>query len=193
METVQDTYGDSFFRKRNSLSWRVPLVCDAIISAYPGVKSIVDCGAAIGDYVKGFTDRKIVALGIEGSEASKPYWVTPDMQVHDLRIPIYPGRFDLCMSLEVAEHIEPEFAEIYAQNLCKLSNNVLLTAAPPGQLGVGHVNCQPKDYWINLFKKLDYSTDYHIMKIILDAWSNVKKKKGMNAYFSNLLIFKKND
>ena len=193
MKTVEETYGDRFFRKRNSLSWRVPLVCDAIIKAYPDIEFVYDCGCAIGDFVKGFNDRGLVANGFEGSSSVLPYIVDPNVEITDLREPFYAPHYGLCMSFEVAEHIEPEYAEIYVQNLCRLSDNVLITAAPPGQLGVGHVNCQPQEYWIDLFKKLDFLPDYHIMKFIRDAWGNVKTKKGMNAYYSNLLVFRKHN
>ena len=191
MKTVEQTYGDRFFRKRNSLSWRVPLVCNAIIKAFPEAESVIDCGCAIGDYVKGFEDRGLVADGIEGSKDSMPYWASKNIQVKDLRIPVNIGKRDICMSLEVAEHLEPEYAKIYVQNLCNLSDNVIITAAPPGQLGVGHVNCKPKDFWADLFLKLDFSADYHIINVIQNVWQDVKKKKGMNAYYSNLLVFGK--
>lgn len=192
MKTVKETYGDRFFRKRNSLSWRVPLVCNAIIKAYPNMKSVIDVGCAIGDYVKGFNDRELMADGIEGSEASIPYQIEPHfILIQDIRLPFSLGERDLCMSLEVLEHVEPEYAEILVQNLTNLSDNVLITAAPPGQLGVGHVNCQPQSYWIDMFKKLDFCIDNHIMNIIRNEWEDVKKKKGMNAYYANLLAFRK--
>jgi hypothetical protein len=191
MKTVEETYGDRFFRKRNSLSWRVPLVCDAILKAYPEIKSVYDCGCAIGDYVNGFNARRLMADGFEGSEAVLPHVVDPNVFIRDLRIPIEAPPHDLCMSFEVAEHIETEYANVYVRNLCYLSDNVLITAAPPGQLGVGHVNCQYQSYWIDLFKKLDFCIDHHIINIIRNEWEDVKRKKGMNAYYANLLAFRR--
>lgn len=191
MKTVEETYGDRFFRKRSSLSWRVPLVCDAILKAYPYVRTVVDCGCAIGDYVKGFNNRGLTAFGFEGSSAVLPHIVDPNVSIVDLRKPFVCSKLHFCMSFEVAEHIEPEYAEIYVQNLCNLSDNVLITAAPPGQLGVGHVNCQPQSYWVDLFKKLDFYVDHHIINIIRNEWRNFEKKKGMNAYYANLLAFGK--
>lgn len=191
MNKLEDVYGDKFFRKRNSLSWRVPYVCNAIIKAYPAAKSIVDVGCAIGDYTRGFLDRGIVAGGIEGSSASKSYWVVPNIQIYDLRKLFATWEYDLAMCFEVLEHVEPEYAGILVQNLINLSNNILVSAAPPGQLGVGHVNCQPKKYWIELFDRVDYIADHNIVNIIRNEWQPVKEKRAMRAYYQNLMAFRK--
>ena len=58
------------------------------------------------------------------------------------------------MCLEVAEHIETARSEQLVQNICSLSDQyILFSAAPPGQGGVGHINEQPWEFWINLFEK----------------------------------------
>ncbi len=65
-------------------------------------------------------------------------------------------RFDLAMSLEVAEHLHPSAAKPFVRFLADLSDAVLFSAAYPGQGGANHVNEQKPSYWANLFGELGY-------------------------------------
>lgn len=58
--------------------------------------------------------------------------------------------WDLAICLEVAEHLPPESAEPLVAGLAQ-ATTVLFSAATPGQPGVNHINCQPHDYWHQLF------------------------------------------
>src|SRR5205814_2318448 len=60
---------------------------------------------------------------------------------------------DLVMSLEVAEHIKPEFASGFIRSLCNLGDVILFSAAIPNQGGVLHYNEQYPKYWIEKFKE----------------------------------------
>lgn len=70
---------------------------------------------------------------------------------HDLNLPFDLKRqFDLVTSIEVVEHIRPESEGALSDTLVRHvapGGRLVLTAAPPGQDGDGHVNCQPKKYW----------------------------------------------
>jgi len=58
---------------------------------------------------------------------------------------------------EVAEHVKPEFADSLVQQLTSLANQVVFSAAVPGQGGgVDHVNEQPNSYWITRFAESGY-------------------------------------
>jgi len=41
------------------------------------------------------------------------------------------------------------------------SKHILFSAARPGQWGDGHINCQPKQFWIDLIQESDWSFDEH--------------------------------
>jgi hypothetical protein len=77
-------------------------------------------------------------------------------------------RYDLAISLEVAEHLPPTAAAGFVSLLADLSDFVLFSAAVPGQGGVGHVNEQWPDYWISLFAGHGYSCLDVIRKRIWD-------------------------
>jgi len=76
---------------------------------------------------------------------------------HDLAEPIKLGkRFDLAISLEVAEHLPSGCADQFVENLVSLSNFVLFSAAPPLQGGTNHINEQPIEYWVEKFEQRGY-------------------------------------
>jgi hypothetical protein len=105
--------------------------------------------------------------------------------------------FDLCISLEVAEHIDQKQAEPFVQMLCKLSEVILFGAAIQYQGGTNHINEQWQTYWIELFKK----NGYECLDIIRpNVWDNNKVewwykqntfvfiKKTSNKISTNTLI-----
>ena len=51
---------------------------------------------------------------------------------------------------EVAEHIHSKYVSSLLDTLTNHGNRILLSAARPGQGGLGHLKEQPPDYWIAL-------------------------------------------
>ncbi len=70
---------------------------------------------------------------------------------HDLTQPLDLGRvFDMILCLEVAEHIPEASARMLCDNISAHrhpNTRLIFSAALPGQIGAGHVNCQPPPYW----------------------------------------------
>ena len=191
MKPLEDIYKGSFFGRRNRLMWRVDPVCNAIYSVLKPA-SIIDVGCAIGDYVKGFTDRGVIAYGLEGSENARPFLVVPEERIffEDLRMRVRIDMcFDLAMCFEVVEHIEPEYTKQLINNLVCLSPRVLVTAAALGEGGHYHVNCQPHEYWIEEFKGFGYKYIPRIVGLIQKEWESWKTKKEMSSYYKNLMYF----
>lgn len=193
MDNVAGTYKGGFFKNRHRLSWRAPIVVDALVRTFQltQLSTVIDIGCAIGDYVAEFNKKGYQAYGLEGSEAARPFFVSPNVSVCDIREPlIFKADYSLAISLEVAEHIAPEYATTYVENLTRLSDTILITAAPPGQKGHGHVNCQEKGWWEAEFKQLNYLRDIALEDLFranLAAW---KHRKEVNVYAHNVLIFK---
>ncbi|PZV21678.1 MAG: methyltransferase type 12 [Snowella sp.] len=65
-------------------------------------------------------------------------------------------RFDLAVSLEVAEHLQPESSPTLVQWLTQVAPVVVFSAAVPCQDGHGHINLQPRDYWHKLFTQANF-------------------------------------
>lgn len=193
MIDLRTMYKGRYFARRNSLEWRAVPVCDAIIDNL-NPKSVVDVGCAVGDLIKEFDKRQIVCYGIEGHENVVPYLMVDEEKVFikDLRFPLNLSlQCDLAICLEVAEHIDKECADQFVDNLIGLSRKVLLSAAPPGQGGHGHVNCQFPDYWKYKFVNKRYVFEEHITLSIMEALAPWKDKKGIKAYYDNLMYFRR--
>lgn len=192
MYDLEKAYKPRFFSQRIKLAWRITEVCNAIYEVLKP-KSLIDFGCGNGDLVKGFLNLGIDAYGVEGSKNCICYmqFSMERLKIWDLRRSWNtPPRVDLAMSFEVAEHIEEEFANTYIQNMVRASDQILITAAGPGQGGLNHVNCQPKQYWINLFSAFEYTRDPIIEDLIKGRFIH-KSTKGVIAYYKNLLFFER--
>jgi 2-polyprenyl-3-methyl-5-hydroxy-6-metoxy-1,4-benzoquinol methylase len=120
--------------------------------------TVVDVGCGTGSTLRQFVEAGIAAVGVEASRAAIRASEHPELiRRHDLRRPLDLGRrFDLVWCFEVAEHIHPSHVEAFVDNLCRHSDIITLSAAPPGQGGEGHFNEQPQSYWVSMFAKRGY-------------------------------------
>lgn len=192
MNPLEEIYPNRFFSRRNSLNWRAKFVCEAVRDVLAPV-SVIDVGCAIGDLVKRFLALGIDAYGLEGSRGCLPYLEVESDRVfiEDLRLPIDVGRYDLAICFEVAEHIEPEYADQFLANLTGMSDRVLMSAAPPFQGGHYHVNCQPQEYWTEKMAALGFAPDTGIVEAIKQRLAPWQNKPGIKAYYQNLLYFER--
>lgn len=194
---LEKIYGRSFFSRRYKLNWRAPMVVGSLCAAFDlqdGYDcTVIDVGCAQGDIVHCFnTMTQTKAWGLEGSPAAIEYLeCSPDVVImHDLREPLNVGeKFTLSICLEVAEHIEPKYADTFVDTLCSLSDQVVLSAATPGQGGHYHVNCRPYSFWIDKFSARGYSHQIEIEEALKHYLSPWKHKPGIKAYYHNILVF----
>jgi SAM-dependent methyltransferase len=155
------------------------------------VASVVDVGCGDGSWLAGFRETGTARiLGIDGD------WVAADQLLIDpncfrrmsLDGPIGIGeRFDLAVSLEVAEHLPAENADRFVAELCRLAPVVLFSAAIPFQGGLNHFNEQWPDYWATRFDSQGY---YAIDALRLSLWED----PGVAWWYKqNLLLFASED
>ena len=175
------------------MGWRGEPTCKPIKEVLDP-QSVIDVGCACGDLIKGFEDLGITCYGLEGAKTVIPYLMVDESKVffEDLRLPLNINHFfDLVICFEVAEHIEPEYADQFVDNLTKLSWKILMSAAPVGQGGHYHVNCQPYEYWIYKFAVRGYIYNPTVCEKIKTLWEPWKKKPGILAFYRNLLYFER--
>ena len=124
-------------------------------------KSVIDIGCGTGSFLSVLLDLGINdVLGVEGEWLNKnKLFINKEIVVtKDLEKPFFLERkFDLVISLEVAEHIGKEYSEIFVKNLTDLGDVILFSAALPGQGGQNHLNEQWPEFWQNIFKAKGYS------------------------------------
>jgi SAM-dependent methyltransferase len=184
-------YKESFFKNRHKLAWRAPVVCKPIVK-YLKPKSLLDAGCATGDLVAEFVALGVDAYGLEGSHKCIKFLECSITRVFffDLRQPVpLSRRYDLVTCFEVAEHVDPDCSHQFVENLCGLSDRVLMSAAPPGQGGHHHVNCQDPEYWQIQFGYRGYERVPWVEQALKAAWQPWSHKPGVKAYYDNLLYF----
>lgn len=132
----------------------------SIVQQYIKPSSVVDIGCGLGTWLSVIRNNGINdILGIDGDYIDRNLLLIPSNKFMptDLREKINLSRkFDLCMSLEVAEHLDKEYADLFVKNLVDLSDVILFSAAIPEQTGTCHYNEQWPEYWINIFSKYNY-------------------------------------
>jgi 2-polyprenyl-3-methyl-5-hydroxy-6-metoxy-1,4-benzoquinol methylase len=163
----------------------IPLVNDVVKPA-----SVIDVGCGVGNWLKVWLEDIGVQniQGIEGPYLSPKLLQVDPKYVHfqDLKSKFeITGRYDLAMSLEVAEHLPHATAEHFVSSLTHLSDIILFSAAIPGQEGTYHVNEQPPEYWAAIFLKFGYVPVDHLRDQI---WNNEEVEWW---YQQNLLFYVK--
>ncbi|MDD5618149.1 MAG: methyltransferase domain-containing protein, partial [Candidatus Omnitrophica bacterium] len=181
----------SFFDK--NLKWNVPISGKFvdILMRYFHPSSVVDVGCGNAEFLHEFQKRKVLIKGYEGSRhAIDSALVDKEfIELFDLRNAIQDSRkYDLVLCLEVAEHIEKDFSPKLVENVTKLGDTVLFTAAPPGQGGHFHMNEQPREFWIDLFAIRNFSIDEYLATTLK---KEMKDKGILSWYCDNLMVFKR--
>jgi SAM-dependent methyltransferase len=153
-------YGDAFFAdvERTSLASARRVVPAAVATWHPA--SVIDVGCGEGIWAAVFEAEGVPAVGVDGSYVRPERRLVDRFVACDLREPLPAlGRFDLCVSLEVAEHLPAAVAGTFVAGLAGLADRVLFSAAVPGQGGTDHVNEQPHGYWIERFARAGFRAD----------------------------------
>ena len=161
---IDSMYSDLFFRDNIADTLPMAKYLSPKIAEMLNVKSVLDVGCATGHWLKCFSDLGINIQGLEGSTNTLNHLMIPreSVSIFDLRDEYTTQHnVDLVMSIEVAEHIEEHFADNYV-NVLTMHNSkyILMTAAPPGQGGTGHVNLKPKEYWMEKLHCFGYKRDW---------------------------------
>jgi cyclopropane fatty-acyl-phospholipid synthase-like methyltransferase len=175
----------------------VPIVLDII-----SPQNVVDIGCGIGTWLKAFKNKGVDdVLGLDGvwcnTDLLYKYITSQEFIYADLERPIKLDKiYDLVVSLEVAEHISEENADVFVQSLVDAGKIILFSAAIPEQGGFNHINEQWPTYWIVKFKKHGYIFHDIIRNKIWDVseiYTYYKQNVFMVAHESVSIISKNED
>ena len=151
-----DLHDQSAERTISSAKVIAPLVYNVVKP-----NSVIDIGCGHGYWLREFQLLGTSEIqGIDGDYISKDSLAIPPSKftAYDLNTPLIVERqYDLAMSIEVAEHLNPESSNHFVESLCKLSNIVLFSAAIPGQPGHCHINANWPDFWADKFSQHGYT------------------------------------
>ena len=123
-------------------------------------RGIIDVGCGNGSWLSAVKELGVKeVLGIDGIyvgdkeiKVDKSEFLKKDLTIgFDLK-----KRFDLAISLEVAEHLPENKSDTIVDILVKHSDVILFSAAIPGQGGQYHFNEQWPEYWNKKFRDRGY-------------------------------------
>ena len=184
-------YTESFFDdlkagSKQSATEIVPLILELLKPS-----SVVDIGCGSGEWLSVFNRYGVEdILGVDGNYVDRnSLAISSDKFLPlDLTQPFTINRkFDLVVSLEVAEHLPAESAENFIDSLTKLGSLILFSAAIPFQGGTHHVNEQWQTYWIELFSNKNYEVIDCVRPLV---WQNQNVEYW---YAQNTFVFVRQD
>lgn len=113
-----------------------------------GEISVADIGCGPGHFTKAMQRAGVDAEGFDLITESE------GVSLWDIASAPLEVKREGVLCLEVAEHIPEEKADAVVDHIVQslAPGGVLIwSAARPGQGGVGHINCQPRQYWLKKF------------------------------------------
>lgn len=189
-ETMK-AYAQGFYASRHEDTRKAAeTILSVVLEHIPEVHSAVDLGCGVGTWLSVLHKRGVkVVQGMDGSWVDTSLLAIPsesfthiDLSTETISL---PQRYDLAISVEVAEHLPAERAKSFVASLTSLSDHVLFSAAIPLQGGRNHINEQWQSYWAALFAELGYVARDVVRPRI---WSD---SKIAFWYRQNILLYSK--
>ncbi len=196
MGALEDVYTAQWFAHDFAeLQPEFDVVADSLVRQFgDACEDVMDVGCGPGMVVKRLRDRGRCAWGLEGSLAGIEY----GKKNVDPMIDSWVDHFDIreqdrfyhavgfVICTEVAEHLDEKDAPGLVRLLCTGLCPIVFTAAPPGQDGHHHVNCQEPRYWIEMFARHGVTLDEVATVQLRRRWSTLSRLSHM---YKNLMVF----
>jgi SAM-dependent methyltransferase len=184
--------GDFYSNRHRETFYAADVILSIVSETIPRIDSAVDFGCGVGTWLSVLRERGTrEILGVDGPWVEKNllkipprYFLQVDMGGDEIQL---DRRYDLAISLEIAEHLPPEVAKSFVKSLTNASDFILFSAAIPFQGGTNHINEQWPGYWGALFNENGYAAMDFIRR---EIWNNEKIPAW---YRQNALMFVKQE
>jgi SAM-dependent methyltransferase len=136
--------------------------------------SVVDFGCGHGSWLRAFGRHGAkTLLGFDGPWVQQEDMHDPNIRfvgvdLSEKMIDNY-GKFDLAISLETAEHLNPNASRVFIENIANHADVVIFGAAYEHQGGTNHINERKHTFWAQIFSELGYAP-YDLFRPL--AWGN---------------------
>jgi hypothetical protein len=179
-------YDQQFYESIRDGSRRSADIIVPLIMRILHPESVLDVGCGQGVWLNAFAGNGVDDIhGVDGDYVSTDELAIRPEQFTALNLERgldLGRRFDLAMSLEVAEHLGADAADSFVASLVRHSTCVLFSAAIPEQGGTSHVNEQWASYWIEKFA----AHGYRPWDFRAQLWGNPQID---HWYAQNMLLF----
>lgn len=174
VEEEGNFYNEKFYKSIVSGSLRsAEIVLKTVFEVLPKINSAVDFGCGTGTWLSVLTKLGVNEIkGFDGSWAKNELLIPQECFTavnFDKEIIKVEKKYDLAISLEVAEHIPEQMARTFVKTITNASDIVLFSAAIPYQGGTNHINEQWQNYWRTIFVECGYVGTDFIRSTILNA------------------------
>lgn len=186
-------YDETFFESQAERSYRsAQTVIDILFKKIGKINSVIDIGCGVGTWLKVFQEKGVdIIKGKDGNNLNENLLYIPrkNIVIEDLDYiqQNTDKKFDLAISLEVAEHLKPESSKKFIKSLSSYSDLIMFSAAIDDQQSHIHTNIRPLQYWVDLFNNEGYECFDIIRPSLIEEDNNVDP-----WYIQNILLFAAN-
>jgi hypothetical protein len=178
-------YSGDFYSYIDAGSRRSARAVASILLPEIKIASLLDIGAGHGAWAAEWLAAGVKnVLAVDGDYVRADQLAVPkkNFRAHDLATPLdLRKRFDLVQTLEVAEHLPHDKADLFVDNLVRHGDVILFSAAVPHQGGEHHVNEQPPEYWRKRFAACGYQV-FDFVRPRLEGRREVMPWYRFNSY-----------
>lgn len=202
VQRLKKVYDNEFFSQFLKIRYTFTIQAQKILKMFPDIKSCLDLGTGCGYLVEDLVKFGVDAYGVEGSISVKSFLndeIKDRISFFNLETQLNLDKYDCVTSFEVAEHLQEKYADTFVNNCVSHSKKYIIISASPSKGGVDHFNPQPKEYWIEKFKKKDCI----LLEDKIDEWKSLidldvtelssgrESQLPIKSKINNILIFKK--
>ena len=141
--------------------------------------TVLDAGCAMGMLVEALRDRGVEAYGFDISSYALSR-AREDIRGYlweaSLGDPL-PRAYDLIVCIEVVEHLSRTEGQAAVENLCRQTDQVLLSTTPEHYEEPTHLNVQPPEYWAELFARQDFVRDMDLDASFISPWAVLFRRR----------------
>jgi SAM-dependent methyltransferase len=172
-----------------------PGVMRTFAALFPQARRYLDVGAGSGAYAAEAQRRGRDVVACEYSAkgrriaAKQAVDCRPFDLVKEPPADVGSRPFDLAYCFEVAEHLPATLGDRLVEYLSRQAPTVIFTAAHPGQGGTGHVNEQPKSYWIERFQRAGMRHNPDLTRRVEEMFR--EEKLSATWLYENALVFER--
>lgn len=187
-------YDADYYESKVHAARSAGVIAQSIVAhIVPRPQTVIDVGCGTGALLEALRAQGCEVCGLEYSDAALARCrsvglrvVKCDLEADEVFV---DGKFDLAVSMEVAEHLPEKVAGRFVDLLCGLADRIVFTAAPPGQGGTDHVNEQPAEYWVDMFRKRGFRHDAGLSESWRESWRSSQRVQSF--YYDNVMVFRR--
>ena len=191
MTHLRQAYNQTFYERQRHLSLSSARVMVPLVMELMPVSSVVDVGCGLGTWLSVFQESGVTdLLGLDGPHVDLQSLLISPQHFRPLDLSCefaLERRFDLAVSLEVAEHLPKASAASFIASITKLAPVVLFSAAAPFQGGTNHLNEQWPGFWAAHFDRNAF--------VVIDCMRRQvwHRQDVQPCYAQNTLVFVERD